>query len=193
MQSAGLVGMGTFFLQDEQPTAAMPQFEEALKLVDVMGNAQFQHIARSGLAKAYLMNEDLVSARKTVEKALQHKVPKETPDTYVLLGVIALRQGDHSTSHTAFLQAIEAAENLLSKDEHNYRPLDTKALAQYGLGLSEGNRTYVTNAIKSFSAARKIYKRQGYLKDLLALVDALAPVDSSAKRAEIRRAAGGES
>lgn len=193
VQSASLVGLGGFFLQDEQPTEAMSQFQEALKLLDVMGNAQFQHIARAGLAKAYLRSGDLTTARKTAESALQHKVPKEIHGTHVLLGVIALRQGDHAASRAAFSQAVEEAQNLLAKNQQNYRALDSKALSQYGLGLSTADRTLVSAAIQAFSSARKIYKRPGYLKEVLALFEALAPSDSTARRREVRRAAAGES
>ena len=193
IQSASLVGLGGVFLQDDHPREAMTQFQEALKLLDIMGNAQFQHIARAGLAKAYLRNGDLTTARQTAEKALQHKVPKETHGTLALLGIIALLQGDRPTARTAFLKAIEEAENLLSKNQHHYRSLDSKALAQYGLGLSDASKTYVSTSIKTFSAARRAYQHPGYLKDVLALLDALASADSTGRRAEVRHTAAGES
>jgi tetratricopeptide (TPR) repeat protein len=190
--SACLVGLGRLLLHDDQPMEAIAHFEEALKLLDIMGNAQFQHVARANLAKAYLSRGDLTTARKTAERAHQHQNPKENPGTLALLGVIALRQGDHHYSRNAFLKAIEEAEQLRVKNQHNFRALDSKALAQYGLGLCEAEGTLVSNAIQTFSAARKIYKSPGYLKEVLALFDVLALEDSPRRRAKVRRTAAGE-
>ena len=192
VHSACLVGLGRLCLDDNQPKEAMAHFEEALKLLDVMGNAQFQHVARASLAKAYLSRGDLANARKIVEKAHHHQNPKENPGTLALLGVIALRQGDQQSSRNAFLKAIEEAEQLRVKNQNNFRALDAKAFAQYGLGLCEAEGTLVSNAIQTFAAARRIYKSPGYLKEVLALFDVLAFEDSPHRRAKVRRAASGE-
>ncbi len=192
VHAACLVGLGRLRLDDNQPQEAMVHFEEALRLLDIMGNAQFQHVARASLAKAYLNRGDLANARKTAERAHQHQNPKENPGTLALLGMIALRQGDQQSSRSAFLKAIEEAEQLRIKNQHNFRALDAKALAQYGLGLCEAEGTLVSNAIQTFSAARRIYKSPGYLKEVLALVDVLALEDSPHRRGKVRRAAAGE-
>ncbi|MDX1411905.1 MAG: tetratricopeptide repeat protein, partial [Nitrospirales bacterium] len=192
VHAACLVGLGRLRLDDNQPQEAMAHFEEALRLLDIMGNAQFQHVARASLAKAYLNRGDLATARKIAERAHQHQNPKENPGTLALLGMIALRQGDQQSSRSAFLKAIEEAEQLRNKNQHNFRALDAKALAQYGLGLCEAEGTLVSNAIQTYSDARSIYKSPGYLKEVLALVDVLALEDSPHRRGKVRRAAAGE-
>jgi len=85
---------------------AVEKFSFAISIADEISKPQTQSIARSGLAQAYLFQNDLVNARATIEAALQYDVPMNNHNTTALHGIIALRQGERETVQAAFTKSI---------------------------------------------------------------------------------------
>jgi tetratricopeptide (TPR) repeat protein len=149
----------------------------------------------SSLAQAFLLQNDLVNARATIEAALGYDVPSNNHNASALHGIIALRQGDASAARGAFVRAIGQADEILSKTAEYYSALDAKGLAKCGLAILAGRGDAciapTNDAIETFRKARKIAPHAGVVKSVLRLFDELAKCDRDGVLKGVRDAAEG--
>jgi tetratricopeptide (TPR) repeat protein len=170
---------------------AIQQAQEAASIATEIKGATVGSYGNNSLACAHLFFGNLSDARAAAETALQYDEPEHNHHVFAVLGVIALRQEDHSTAHEAFTTAIFQTEGLLSYSAQNHTALDSKGLTLCGLTICGGvNRA--SAAIEAYRAARAINKDAGVVARSLRLFDALAVVDSAGALKEVRSAAAGE-
>jgi hypothetical protein len=120
-------------------------------------------------------------------------VPEHNHCIQVLLGVIALRQGERPAAQEAFAEAVAQADALLAHTAQYYDALDAKGLALCGLALC-GQGDALPAAVGAYRAARAITQVTGTVGRAVRLLHALAQADPSGPEllAAARAAAGGE-
>ena len=170
---------------------AVRQLERAIEIADDIGNPQFQNGARCGLALVRLYQDELAAAREMAEAACKYAYPLTNHSASVVLGVIALRQGDTIAARVVFTTALNQANELLAQTPQLYGALDSKGLALCGLALCEGAH-HVPAAKEAFRAARAIISAVGIVGRVLRLFDALAQADTTGILTEVRAEATGE-
>jgi tetratricopeptide (TPR) repeat protein len=144
-----------------------------------------------GEAQTQLFQNDLVNARATIEAALQYDLAENNHNVSALHGIIALRQRERKTAQEAFTKSIAQADEILAKTPEFYEALDAKGLASCGLAICE-DKKYITTAIETFRAARKIAPHAGVVKRLLRLFDELVKCDEEGILKDVRSAAEGK-
>jgi tetratricopeptide (TPR) repeat protein len=192
---------GHALLNLEEYYSAYKKYQIAIQIADEISLPMVQQNARSGLAQAYLFQNDLVNARATIEAALGYDVPENNHNASALHGIIALRQGDEVTARGAFLRALGQADEILSKTAEYYDALDAKGLALCGLALCRSRlqrddspnaddlsrfKRDLQDAIETFRKARKIAPHAGVVKSVLRLFDELAKCDTEGILKDVR-------
>jgi len=190
VESGNLANKGVGLVDQGEWEKAIELYNQVMQVVDEIANAQFQNAAREGLALAHLYSGDLPTARTIAEAARQYDVPQTNHYVLALLGVIALRQGDHPAAQEVFTAAVTQADTLLIHTTQNYRALDTKGIALCGLVLC-GEGKHLAAAVEAFQAARAINRDPGIVQRLLRLLDALALADAAGILAQVRVVAAG--
>jgi tetratricopeptide (TPR) repeat protein len=177
-----LIDLGRF---DE----AIEKATEAVSIGKEMGTPL--SYANGRLARAYLYAGDLQRARDAVEAAREYDEPWNNGHILLLLGIIAVRQGDKAVAHKAFMEAAEWADVMLERDGQSPGQLETKAMALCGITICGGG-DHVAAARKGYKAARRMNKDVGSVRRELRLFDALAEADEAGVLAGVRAAAAGE-
>jgi tetratricopeptide (TPR) repeat protein len=190
-ESANLASKGDVLVDQGEWEKAVELSNQSMRVADEIGNAQFQNVARRGLALAHLYAGDLPAARTAAETARQYGEPLNNHNAMALLGVIALRQGDRLAAQEAFTTAVNQANALLTHTAHSYDSLDTKGLALCGLVLCDAGE-HLTAAVEAFQAARAINRDPGIVQRVLRLLDALVLADAAGILVQVRTAAAGE-
>ncbi len=192
--------LGLVYLDLDKLVFAIKIFKEAIEVSDEISLPIIQNGSRWGLAQAYLLQNDLVNARATIEAALQYDVPDNNHNASALHGIIALRQGDEVAARGAFVRAIGQADEILSKTAEYYSALDAKGLSLAGLtildlrfsiGESERNE-HLSEAIEAFRKARKIAPHAGVVKSVLRLFDELVKCDKDSVLKDVREVIEGK-
>jgi tetratricopeptide (TPR) repeat protein len=165
---------------------------QAIEIADAIGNAQTQNKARGILARIQLLAGDLAAARQTISAARDLDYPYYRAMFSLLSGIIWLRQDQPTAAAREFQEAITHADQQLEQASGDYRALDTKALALYGLAVTT-NPGNAAKAATVFRAARAITTADGIIRKTLALFDALAAADPGDILAPIRPAVEGQS
>jgi len=201
-ESRHLVNLGGYYINYEDIEKSIVFYRQSIQIADEINYIQVQSGARSPLALAYLLQNDLVNARATIEAALQYDQPQNNHNATALHGIIALRQGERETAQEAFTKSIEQADEILAKTPEYYSALDAKGLASCGLAIcfsdtdhTDASRTESSvkkrrksvpsvesvskknDAIETFRAARKIAPHAGVVKSALRLFDELVKCD----------------
>jgi tetratricopeptide (TPR) repeat protein len=192
LEANELVNTGDMFSEISEFDNAVKFYNQAIAIADEIKNVQPQNETRWGLALSQLFSGDLENARSTAESARRYDYPKNNHNVLVLMGVIALRQGDSTSAKDAFETAVKASDALLGHNEQNYGALDAKGLALCGLALCDEDTNYIPDAISSYEAARSITRAPGIVGRVLRLFDELAKADSQGFISGVRGAAGGK-
>jgi tetratricopeptide (TPR) repeat protein len=183
--------LGLMHLAKSDMGLATGAFTEAIEIGDDTANVQFQKFARLGLATTYLYQSDLSAARETAEAAQKYDFPSDNHRASVLLGVIAIRQGDHVAARNAFATALHQAGELLIQGPQFYDALDTNGLALCGLALLE-NPSHIPAAKEAYQVARALTCAPGIVARVLRLFDALVQADPVGILVGVRPYAAGE-
>jgi tetratricopeptide (TPR) repeat protein len=178
---------------------ARQDYNQSIHISDDISFSDGQLNARWGLAQAYLFQNDLVSARATIEAALQFDVPMYNHNATTLYGIIALRQGERTTAQEAFTKSIAQADEILAKTPDYYSALDAKGLALCGrvlsgewkVGSERERDEVVAEAVKTFKRAREIAPHAGVVKSVLRLFDELVKCDEEGILQDVRKAVEG--
>jgi tetratricopeptide (TPR) repeat protein len=193
--------LGDCFAQIGKYETAEENYKKSVQIADELSSRRGQQGARSGLAKVYLYQNDLVNARVLIEAALPYDIPDNNHNATVLHGIITLRQRDEVTAHQAFIRAIGQADEILGKTAEYYDALDAKGLALCGLAISgewkveSGERErddVIAEAMKTFRRAREIAPHAGIVKRVLRLFDELVKCDEEGILKDMRKAAEGK-
>jgi tetratricopeptide (TPR) repeat protein len=187
-----LVNKGNIISDISEFDNAVKFYNQAIAIADEIKNIQPQNEARWGLALSQLFSGDLENAHSTAESARRYDYPKNNHNVLVLMGVIALRQGDSVSAKNAFKAAVEASDALLGHNEQNYGALDAKGLALCGLALCDEDTNYIPDAISSYEAARSITRAPGIVGRVLRLFDELVKADTQELLSGVREEAGGK-
>lgn len=198
-EAIDLENMGHALLSHEEYQKSQENYQQAIQIADEISYQGVQLGARSGMAQAYLLQNELINGRHTMEVALQYDVPQNNHNTSSLHGIIALRQRDASAALRAFIRAIAQADQILVKTPEYYDALDAKGLALCGLALctDNGQQTVdrgntITEAVEVFRKARKIAPHAGVVKSVLRLFDELLKCDEEGILKEVRKAVEGK-
>jgi tetratricopeptide (TPR) repeat protein len=190
-EAIALGNLGEVFAEIGNFSEAISYAHAAATIANDINSPYISSYTHGYLARTYLHEEDVDTARTVVETALRHDVAENNHKNLALLGIIVLRQGDHAAAKEAFARAIAEAESLLTHTAQNHEALDSKALALCGLALIEGPQ-HIPAAIETYRAARTITKAAGMVGRGLRLLDALAVVDEQGILKDVRAAAAGE-
>jgi tetratricopeptide (TPR) repeat protein len=210
-ESICIENIGYTLLSFEDYHKAVQKIEQAIQIADEISFQPMQLYGRWRLSQVYLLQNDLVNARATIEAALQYDVPQFNHNATALHGIIALRQGERETAQEAFAKSIAQADEILAKTPDYYSALDAKGLALCGAAIAadNGRRTvddptgtlrsgqssmvYRQQAIEAFQKARKIAPHAGVVKSMLRLFDELVKCDEEGILKGVREVIEGKS
>jgi tetratricopeptide (TPR) repeat protein len=177
-------------LQGEYNTA-ITIFEKVIVAIDDISFLQGQTESRFYLACTYMLQEKLSAANEMIRAAAQFKFPLNLPDVFVVLGIVALRQGDCDTGQRSFTTSLQHIRAMNDKSHPLYQDIFTTGLALCGLAICE-NAAYVSIAKTTFGEARAICAEKGVIQWITQLFDALAKADSNGLLREVRPCITGE-
>jgi tetratricopeptide (TPR) repeat protein len=192
LEAIELINTGDMFSDISEFDNAVKFYNQAIAIADEIKIVQPQNEARWELALSQLFSGDLENAHSTAESARRYDYPKNNHNVLVLMGVIALRQGDSASAKDAFETTVKASDALLDHNERNYGALDAKGLALCGLALCDEDTNYIPDAISSYEAARSITRAPGIVGRVLRLFNELAKADTQGLISGVREAAGGK-
>jgi tetratricopeptide (TPR) repeat protein len=155
---------------------AIQRYDESIRIADEIDLVQIQSEARSGLARARLLQGELAAAGQAAEAARAYDYPTNNAKVAATLGVILLRQGDREPAREAFTAAVAEADALLGHTSDSYPALDARALALCGLAMV-GDADRLPEAMAAIQAARAANRAAGVVRDARRLLDALAIAD----------------
>jgi len=164
---------------------------ESMKIGDEINNPGLGNFSNGYLTLAHLYAGNLPAARTAAESARRYDEPRNNHYVLALLGIIALRQGEHAAAEEAFTAAVAQADGLLAQTPQFFYALDSKGLALCGLAVV-GSSDLTGLAREAYRAARAINKDAGNVARVLRLFDALAVADTEGVLAGVREAAAGE-
>ena len=197
VESVNLENIGDAFLSLGEYQKGKENYQQAIQIADEISYSSTQLGARLGLAQAYLFQNDLVSARATIEATLQYNEPKNNHNATASHGIITLRQGERETAQEAFTKSIAQADEILAKTPDYYSALDAKGLAVAGLLVIgnwrlDGERDKLhAEAIETFKQARGIAPHAGVVKSVLRLFDELVKCDEEGVLKDVREVIAG--
>ena len=198
-EARNLAGIANSFIDEGHCIEAIESASQSVVIAEETKSNLLGSYGNRFLALALLYAGNLSAARIAAETARQYDEPKNNYSVHTLLGVIALRQGDHMVAKVAFESAVTQARQLLARTAQNFRAHDAEGLALCGLGLVTDAETdkrieRMAEAVAAFRAARAINKDAGIVARVVRLLDALVLADpqGAEKLAEARRAASGE-
>lgn len=110
-------------------------------------------------------------ARENAERAGKFDVPQNNHNVCALLGAVALRQNDGAVATKAFEKAIRQADELIAFNRLNYKALDTRAVAAFGLAMC-GRNEALRDAKECFRTARRINSDAGVVRQIRDLLRA---------------------
>lgn len=142
------------------------------------------------LALVHLLGGNLTDAREKIDAARELDVNLISHSLSVLLGVVALRQGERPVALEAFNAGLRQADEMIKRTPRLIGALNAKALALCGLTLVEG-RHHRDAARATFRGARAISSHAGVVLHVRQVFDALALADSDRLLEPLRTALGG--
>jgi tetratricopeptide (TPR) repeat protein len=160
---------------------------QAIEVADATGSAQAWSGAHLSLAQIQVLAGDLSGARQTVSAARARDYPRHRANLSLLSGIALLRQAQPASAAQEFRDALTQADELLEQTSGHYDALGTKALALCGLALTTEPEK-AAEACTVFDAAWAINSADGFVRDTLALFDALAAADRGGILAGTRQA-----
>lgn len=191
VESSSLGNLSEVLVYEGTYAEAIQRASESVEVAKRTSSQSSRNFSNCHLALAHFYNGDLTDARAAAETAQQYDEPRNNHYGSVLLGLIALRQGDFATARAAFAESVTQSETMLTHSAQNYTALDSKGLALCGLSVC-GDAGRVAEAAEAYGAARAINRDSGVVRRVLRLFDALAEVDKSNVSAGVRTAAAGE-
>ncbi|MEE8124516.1 MAG: TIR domain-containing protein [Nitrospirales bacterium] len=178
VEAAALCIRGELERDTQNWDAAIVSFQEAIQKADFIGNAEIRSIARTRLCMVFLLSDNLIDARETIEDALHIEAPSEKHVVSAMYGIVSLRQGHHKQAKQQFLQTITQTETLLNHCSQDIWALESKALAQCGLAICDQNPELTSSAIETFKIVREMVQDKGTLQRILKLLQALSLADT---------------
>ena len=178
VEAAALCILGELERDSENWDAAIARYQEAIQKADFIGNAEIRSIARTRLCIVFLLADNLINARDTIEEASQIDAPSEKHVVSAMYGIVSLRQGNHQQAKQHFLETLNHTETMLNHCSQDIWALECQALAQCGLAICNQNPMLVSSAIQTFQISREIIKDQGTLQRMVKLLKALSIADT---------------
>ena len=164
--------------------------KDAVWIGEEVGDPAIVSQGNRELALALLGLGDLPGARAAAEAARLCDVPMNNHNVLTLLGLIALRQGDHVAAAEAFEAAISHAGVMLERCDQNYEALDAKGLALAGLAMPGGGDR-AAEAIAAYRGGPGRSRRPpGSLARVRRLLELRAPAGASGVLARRGRSGG---
>jgi tetratricopeptide (TPR) repeat protein len=121
-----LADSAEIFIDQGRLPEAIERAELAVRIGEMIGSPQLAGGAGVVLAQAQLHAGALSQARSAIEAANRHRLRRNGDIIPALLGVIAMRQGDHQAAIAAFGHAMGAADRTLDSGEQIFASLDAK-------------------------------------------------------------------
>jgi tetratricopeptide (TPR) repeat protein len=146
---------------------------------------------QSTLALAFPCTGHLAAARTAAEAACGYEDSDETHAyEHLLLGTIALLQGDRTAARQAFTTAAAQAETMISRCAENFDQLDIEGDALCGLAAC-GEPERLADAKEAYTRARVINRDVGVVKKVLRWFDTISCASPSGLPPEVRAAVSG--
>ncbi len=185
-QAESLFNLGNCYSDLGQLQKAVECYTQAIKISDKISLIFVQAKARYSLAYEYLLANNLIDARTTIETAKKFDYTRSNQDISVLLGIIFLLEKDFEAAAQIFLEAILQADSILNHTPKFYRAIYAKAIAQAGLSVCEfavnpkKTNEYAKLAKDTYLQALKICSAKGVVERVLKLFDKIDIVDEKA-------------
>jgi len=126
----------------------------------------------------FLLSDNLIDARETIEGALQVEAPSEKHVVSAMYGIVLLRQGNPQQAKQQFLQTITQTATLLNHCSQDIWALESQALAQCGLAICDQNPELTSLPIETFQKVRELVHDKGTLQRMGKLFEALCIADT---------------
>jgi tetratricopeptide (TPR) repeat protein len=153
--------------------------------------ASYSNIA---LALAYLGTGNLAGARLAAEAARSYDEPTNNHTALMVLGLVALQQGDRAAAQEACTASIAHSNVLLERDAQNVDALDAKMLSLCALAICKGRQssgsTEAAEALTAYRAARALNQDAGVVSRLLRLLGLLMAQDTLGALESVKAAVG---
>jgi tetratricopeptide (TPR) repeat protein len=189
-EAEDLVNLSSALISAGRFREAAERGSEAGRIALELGNQRLGGESANNRTVALLLTGDLPAASAAAAEAAQFDDAKTGPNAAVLMGALALHQGDLQAAHTSFSDAVARADALLASDSRSVAALDTKGLALCGLTICGDDS--LAAATEVFRAARARNKDEGVVRGVLLRFDMLAREDSAGVLAAVRPVAAGE-
>lgn len=178
VEAAALCILGELERDSQNWDTAIARYQEAIQKADFIGNEEIRSIARTRLCMVFLLSDNLIDARETIEGALQVEAPSEKHVVSAMYGIVLLRQGNHQQAKQQFLQTITQTVTLLNHCSQDIWALESQALAQCGLAVCDQNPELTSSAIEPFQKVRELVHDKGTLQRMAKLFEAVCLADT---------------
>jgi tetratricopeptide (TPR) repeat protein len=173
---------------------ARRDFQEAIRICDSLKdkysflNPVIGSWTNVDLAISCLHINDLSRAREAALESCKHDVPLNNFNSAAVLGLAAIRQGDHKAAREAFLDSKRKAEDMLKHCEINFFALLAKGLSYVGLAVCDDDTTKRPLAIEAYNSAFDLIKNKspGHVMRNDITLECLLPVDRGGHVAAVR-------
>ncbi len=188
-QSEGLIlsNLADMLIDEGKFSEALKYAKEGLKIGEQLNSPMICVYNLQDIARSHFYAGDLQLARTASEKTRQYDVPECNHTCLILLGVIALRQGEQIMAQEVFNETIVQADLILKESPQYFQAWGAKGIALCGLTLC-GNIDYTAAATEAFRSAREVNSDAGIVSRAVRLFDALAILDTGGKLSQVREA-----
>lgn len=187
-----LDGLSAVLIDETSLAEATALARQAAVIAVQAGSARLAREANTTLALAYLCAGDSPAAHAAADAAVRgHRPGQEALMALAVQGVTALRHGEHSAAHRAFLEAGSQAERLMTREQRNYQVLDSHGLVLCGRALC-GDLDCLDEAATAYRSARAVTQAPGAVQRSTRVLGQLLQGQESERFSAVRRAAAGK-
>jgi tetratricopeptide (TPR) repeat protein len=175
-----LHGLAEVLIDEERYHEAIFYTEQSIEIAKQVDSPKLYSENYSACACAYLYSNKLNEAWNAATEAKKYDYPQNNYYVLMLLGLIALKQGNHKLADDQFQATLKNLEKLTSERQSSFRAWDTKFLALCGLALSRNidHQNYISDAVEAYQKARLLSQSNGTVKRVRQLFQILKSVDS---------------
>jgi len=175
-----LHGLAEVFIDEERYDEAISCTEQGIEITKQIDNPKLYSENYSACACAYLYSNKLNEAWNAALEASKYDYPQNNYYVFLLLGLIALSQGNQEIADIQFQATISNLETLTSEKQSSFRAWDTKFIALCGLSVSKkiDYQNYLSGATEAYRMARLLNQSDGTVKRVRQLFKILKTIDS---------------
>ena len=175
-----LHGLAEVLIDEERYDEAISCTEQGIEITKQIDNPKLYSENYSACACAYLYSNKLNEAWNAALEASKYDYPQNNYYVFLLLGLIALSQGNREIADIQFQATLSNLETLTSEKQSSFRAWDTKFIALCGLSVSKkiDYQNYLSGATEAYRMARLLNQSDGTVKRVRQLFKILKTIDS---------------